>query len=427
VSGAPTLARVPRSDAARVWAWIRVAAIPVIWAGERYVEHPAPRSAPFGVILACAGVYALLLLVAAYRPDMPRPGFVHQAVLDLAFISALTYTSGGPYSQLRYAYFLLPIGAALRLRPSLTAVASVASVAAYLAVALLYPTDLVSIRRPGDFEFVQALYLAWMGVAAVLLSLILTKRAEEVERLSATRGRLVAQALDAEDRERRRLAESLHDEAIQNLLAARQELASESDGRDLSLVRLGLDRTIAQLRDAVFDLHPYVLDQAGLAAALEAVTARTAERAGLEWSVDVDAEATGVHDELFFSITRELVSNAARHSGGRRVSVRLRRRPAELVLEVEDDGHGVDATRLRRAPLEGHIGLASATERVEALDGELEIATDPARGTLMRARIPLPPEEEPHRIESAPLGPEARASGGGDGPVADRGQPHPAR
>jgi two-component system, NarL family, sensor kinase len=426
VSGAPTLARVPRSDTARVWAWIRVAAIPVIWAGERYVDHPAPRSAPFGVILAFAGAYALLLLAAAYRPGVPRPGFVQQAVLDLAFISALTYTSGGPYSQLRYAYFLLPIGAGLRLRPSLTALASVASVAAYLAVAFLYPTDLVS-ARPGDFEFVQALYLAWMGVAAVLLSVILTKRAEDVERLSATRGRLVAQALDAEDRERRRLAEALHDEAIQNLLAARQELASDSDGRDLSLVRLGLDRTIAQLRDAVFDLHPYVLEQAGLAAALEAVTARTAERAGLEWSVEVDPEATGVHDELLFSITRELVSNAARHSGGGRVGVRLRRRPAELVLEVQDDGQGVDATRLRRAPLEGHIGLASATERVEALDGELEIASEAGRGTLMRARIPLPPEEEPQRVESAPLGPEARASGGGDGPLADRGQPHPAR
>jgi signal transduction histidine kinase len=84
------------------------------------------------------------------------------------------------------------------------------------------------------------------------------------------------------------------------------------------------------------------------------------------------------------------------------VSVRLLRRPAEVVLEVEDDGAGIEQGRLRQAPFEGHIGLASATERVEALDGELEISTHPLVGTLMRVRIPAPPEDESPPGEGPP-------------------------
>lgn len=372
-----------RRDAVRVWALIRLAALPAIFLGERLVAHPSPRSEPFGPLLAAATVYALVAYAAAYGPrprDLPAKLL---AALDIAFLWALTYTSGGPFSQLRYAFFLLPIGAALLLRPPLTAAASLLVVVAYLGIALLYPTE-----DAGDFELTQALYLVWMGVVAVLLSRLLARRADEVERLAADRGRLVAQALDAEDRERRRLAGALHDEAVQNLLAARHELAG---GGDVAFVQHGLDRTIAQLRDAVFDLYPATLDHAGLAAALEAVAEHAGRRAHFRWQVEVDPDATGPYDQLLFSLARELILNVAEHAGAEAVSVRVRRTPGELLLEVADDGRGLDPARLRSAPLDGHIGLASATERVEALDGRLEIAAQPGHGTLVRARIPVRP------------------------------------
>lgn len=370
-----------RYDATRVWALIRLAALPAIFVGERLVDHPSPRSEPFEPLLLAATLYALITCAAAYGPrSRPLPARL-LAVLDVAFLCALTYTSGGPFSQLRYAFFLLPIGAALLLRPTLTAAASLLDVLAYLAIALLYPTD-----DAGDFELTQALYLLWMGVVAVLLSRLLTQRADEVERLSAGRGRLVAQALDAEDRERRRLASALHDEAVQNLLAARNELVG---GGDVAFVQHGLDRTIEQLRDAVFDLYPATLDHAGLAAALEAVAEHAGRRAHFTWEVEVDPDATGVHDPLLFSLARELIINVAKHAEASAVTVRVRSTPGELQLEVADDGRGLDPERLRSAPRDGHIGLASATERVEALDGRLEIAAQRDQGTLVRARIPL--------------------------------------
>ncbi|MDO8209921.1 sensor histidine kinase [Conexibacter sp. CPCC 206217] len=371
---------LPR-ESVRVWALIRLAALPAIYLGERLVDHPTPRSDPFGPLLIAACAYALVAAAVAYAPRTRQLPSQLLALLDLGFLWALTYTSGGPFSQLRYAFFLLPIGAALLLRPALTAAASLVVVISYVAIALLYPT-----QDAGDFELTQAVYLVWMGIVAVLLSQLLARRADEVERLSADRGRLVAQALDAEDRERRRLAAALHDDAVQNLLAARHELAG---GGDVAFVQHGLDRTISQLRDAVFELYPAALDHAGLAAALEAVAAHAGRRAGFAWQVEVGDEAVGLHDQLLFSLARELLINVAKHSGAANATVRVRATPAELLLEVADDGRGLDSARLRSAPLEGHIGLASATERVEALDGVLEIAAEPGHGTLVRARIPL--------------------------------------
>jgi two-component system NarL family sensor kinase len=379
-------AGLPR-ESVRVWALIRLAALPAIFLGERLVAHPTPRSDPFGPLLVAATVYALVTVAVAYWPRLGQLPVRLLALLDLAFLWALTYTSGGPFSQLRYAFFLLPIGAALLLRPALTAAASLVVVVAYVGIALLYPT-----QDAGDFELTQAVYLVWMGIVAVLLSRLLARRADEVERLSADRGRLVAQALDAEDRERRRLAAALHDDAVQNLLAARHELGA---GGDVGFVQHGLDRTIEQLRDAVFDLYPAALDHAGLAAALEAVAAHAGRRADFAWQVEVDDAAVGTHDQLLFSLARELIINVAKHAAAKEMTVRVRATPAELQLEVADDGRGLDPARLRSAPLEGHIGLASATERVEALDGVLEIAAEPGHGTLVRARIPLLRDRDP--------------------------------
>ncbi len=382
---APVWAAGRQAD--RVLGLIRLTALPVIFLGERIVPHHAAQSDLFVPILVIAAVYAVGALFVTYVPGAEVVPGTAYAALDLAFICALTYTSGGPFSQLRYAFFLVPLGAALLLRPRLTALASLASVLAYILIALTHPAT-AERDEAVRLEVTYSFYLAWMGVAAVLLSGLLTRRTEQVQALADSRGRLVAQALDAEDHERRRLAEALHDDAIQNLLAARQELAHNGGGMDLELVKLGLDRTVAQLRDAVFDLHPYVLEHAGLTAALEAVAERQARRAGFTWEVHVDPQAAGINDPLLFSIARELITNAAKHSAASTVSVSVRLQAGDIVLEVADDGKGIQSGRLEEAPRAGHIGLASCSERVEALDGRFEIGSTEGLGTLVRASIP---------------------------------------
>ena len=387
----PTAGQSPRSQAERSLALIRLAALPVIFAGERLIAHPEAESGPFDEIFVAAALYAAAALALAYTQARLRLPVWMYATLDLGFICALTYTSGGPFSQLRYAFFLLPLGAALFFRPRHTAAASLASILAYLAISLLHPAG----GSPAvEFEVAQAFYLAWTGIAATVLAHLLARRSEKIEALAASRGRLVAQALDAEDRERRRLAEALHDEAIQNLLAARQELAAADGGKaDVGLVQAGLERTIKQLREAVFDLHPYVREHAGLPAALEAVAERHAHRGGFRVELDVDPAATGAHDQLLFSIARELIANATKHADARTLTVSVRRNEREVVLEVADDGSGLEAGRLDEALHSGHIGLASCAERVEAVGGEFQITSSRGHGTRVRAAFPLAARE----------------------------------
>ncbi len=392
-----------------VLAVIRLAAVPVFIAAERLVDHPVANSAPFEPLMALAAAYALVALVAELRGTPLAPARV-LAGIDLIVITALVATSGGPFSQLRYAFFLLPIGAALLLRPSLTAIASVACVALYGLVALTYP-DPRSVQPDAiGFEATQLLFLGWMGAAATLLSRVLTRRSTEIAALATSRGRLVAQALDAEDRARRRLAEALHDEALQNLLAARQ-LLDAGDPDSTALAREGLDEGVRQIRQAVFDLHPYLLEQAGLRAALQAVAERAGRRAGFTVSVDVDPAAEGRRDQLLFSVGRELIANAAKHSGARAVDVRVRIGAGALELTVSDDGRGIAPHAVSAAQADGHIGLASCSERAEAVGGALFVTAGAAgTGTVARLRVPLAasrplsPGREPAPIGGPPSG-----------------------
>jgi signal transduction histidine kinase len=217
----------------------------------------------------------------------------------------------------------------------------------------------------------------------------LAAHATRISDLSASRGRLVGQILAAEEGERRRLAESLHDEAMQNLLAARQDLRSLVGAADVARARGALDATIDQLREAIFELHPAVLERVGLAAAVEAVAERHARRVGFQTHVNVEASASSDRDVLVFTVCRELLANAAEHSRASVVIVAVTALPDAVRLEVSDDGRGFEQLGLGTALEHGHIGLASASERIEALGGAFEIDSRLGAGTVVRATIPV--------------------------------------
>ena len=191
--------RGPRTrDAGYALALIRLAAIPVFFAAERLVRHPAANDDAFEPLLILAALYAGAALVGELRGrPIGRPGLL--ACIDLLVVSALVATSGGPFSELSDAFFLLPVGAAALFGPRRTALASVAAVAAYLLIAVTYPGATRARPDAVGFELTQGLFLVWMGAAATLLSSILTGRTREVAQLAESRGRLVAEALDAED------------------------------------------------------------------------------------------------------------------------------------------------------------------------------------------------------------------------------------
>ena len=222
---------------------------------------------------------------------------------------------------------------------------------------------------PDHVAFLQA-------VANVLDSAVARLRAEqEVTAQAAARGRLVAQALDAEDRTRREISELLHDGPLQDLLALNQELLRlPGEGLHLERARTGIGRAIGALREIMVDLHPVAFDVAGLESALGAVADQQARHGGFAVELSIDATAGGLRDDLVIALARELLTNAAKHAGAARVRVRVERTAAGIRLEVADDGRGIPEGRLVSALREGHIGLASSIQRVEAVGGTLTLS-----------------------------------------------------
>ena len=208
------------------------------------------------------------------RSGVPRGPRIPAGVTltcDLLLVGALTWESGGAFSQLRAAFLALPLGAALLLSARRTAAVSLATGVVYLVVAVAHPAT--SSTKRLDVALAQGLYVIWVGCAAVVLSTLLNRRRQRVIDLAAARGRLVAQALDAEDRARKRLSDDLHDHAIQNVLTARQDLADAQAGDASALERAehALRLALGQLRSAVRELHPYLLDHLDLPSALATI------------------------------------------------------------------------------------------------------------------------------------------------------------
>ena len=249
-------------------------------------------------------------------------------------------------------------------------------------------------ERPDHFREDDTAFLS--AIANVLADAVERRTAEAaIADISAARGRLVAQAIDAEVRARRGISEALHDGALQELLAVRNVLFAMAgrggDEEALASAQDGLAAILAHLREVMSALHPTILHYGGLEAALHAVAEQEFATREFEAHVEVEPDAAGAYDELILSLARELLANAARHAEASRVDVAVRHEPGEVILSVEDDGAGFAPGRLEAALATGGIGVASCRERVEALGGSLTVRTAPGAGTRVAARIPLDP------------------------------------
>jgi two-component system NarL family sensor kinase len=368
---------------------LRAGLVTVVLLGERLVDHPVPHTEAFPFLIAAYGVWAAVLLGLNLAHREPRALDRVEPFIDLGAIAALTYASGGPFSETATAFFVLPVLAAARLRPRVTAGWALGAIACFILLSVVHP----SAGEPDATGRIvsQVAYLALIGSAATLVSYVLQQRDQAIAQLAEQRGQLAIHALTAEQRERRRLAELLHDESVQTLSFARQELGDyHRTGREPSFERArdAIEEATAQLRGEIFELHPYVLDHAGLVAALNAMADRSAERMGAEISVAVDPDAAGRHDELVVVLARELLSNAVKHSRAAHVELTVATDTERIELTVRDDGRGFDPARRASSLLEGHIGLASSEERVLTAGGTLAVTSSPGAGTTVRVTLP---------------------------------------
>ncbi|REF36182.1 GAF domain-containing sensor histidine kinase [Thermasporomyces composti] len=210
--------------------------------------------------------------------------------------------------------------------------------------------------------------------------------------------RFTEQAIAAQEVERRRLAADIHDGITQRLCSLRFHLDAASDAltedppfasRQLALARELADLTLDEARAAITNLRPPVLDDLGLADSLASL-ARSIP--GVTVLVDVEECLLPEHVEIaLYRIAQEALQNVVKHADATRVRVHLRRDPSEVLLEVSDDGRGIDdgvpATVEDRSP--GGYGMTSMTERAELIGGRLDVRSRPGIGTTVTARIPV--------------------------------------
>ncbi|GAA2345537.1 sensor histidine kinase [Dactylosporangium salmoneum] len=206
---------------------------------------------------------------------------------------------------------------------------------------------------------------------------------EEAERLARTRARVV----DAQAAELRRIERDLHDGAQARIVAAGMTLAlaarklrgAESPAApDVDTARRQLDEALAELRRLVRGIHPPILTDRGLHAALAALAADSPMPVVIRGDPDLRFPAA-VESAAYF-VAAEGLANAAKHSGAGAGAIELCRTPAAVSIAVEDDGRG-------GADPAGS-GLEGLRRRVEALDGTLTVDSPPGGPTRLRAEFP---------------------------------------
>ena len=202
------------------------------------------------------------------------------------------------------------------------------------------------------------------------------------------------ESMQAAEEERKRWARELHDDTLQALGALRLLLVGARRAEDPERLRTAVDQAvsaleedIASLRGLVRELRPAALDELGIGAAIEGLADRVASRHGVEVAAEVRLPGGSRYapevEIALYRIVQEGPTNAARHSGARRLEVRIGEGQGALHAEIADDGRGFDP----EAPAAG-FGLAGMRERVALLHGELEVASSEA-GTRIAVALPV--------------------------------------
>jgi PAS domain S-box-containing protein len=234
---------------------------------------------------------------------------------------------------------------------------------------------------------------------------ITERRRYEVELEESERSlrALAARLQEVREEERTSIALELHDQLGQALTGLKIDLAwlrrhirehppTEQDlilGKMESMSGL-LDSTVRDVRRLSADLRPSLLDDFGLVPAMEWLAQDFSERTGVHCRLvaepeDLDLEK-GVSTALY-RVVQESLTNVARHAAATRVSVKLKRKEKELVLEVSDNGAGIPEEKIGD---QFSLGLLGIRERVTGLGGKLKIAGKEGKGTRVTVRLPLP-------------------------------------
>jgi signal transduction histidine kinase len=222
----------------------------------------------------------------------------------------------------------------------------------------------------------------------------------ELEEMDRQRRRLLDHVVRATEEERRRIANDVHDDPVQKMIAVKMRLEllrkTHPELEDVHHALEVVRNSIASLRHLLFDLRPPILDEQGLAPALRTFLENA--EATFRWQVEdgLTKEPSSQSRVILYRIAQEALTNARKHSQADRVRVVLGERDGGIEMEISDDGVGfMPQDAIVAAP--GHMGLAAMRERAEMSGGWCELRSLPDAGTTLTVWLPAGedhPEEE---------------------------------
>jgi signal transduction histidine kinase len=376
-----------------------------------YALTERPSAGAFELTAGVAGLAAILqAAMISRRPDPDRNRWLVRIYVAGMIVFAGLLTLRTPwFGFFTYLYFFY---AARHLAGAwLWTVFAVVSI--ILGAAQIGGVHRLSTGLAVNWVIVALLNVALTGSIAVLYQRSVERRklSEELAVANETRAdmaaenaglqaQLLTQAREAGVlEERQRLAREIHDTIAQGLTGIVTQLeaaqrtgdAAEHDRRIGNAKALARD-SLAEARRSVEALAPQALENARLPEALAAEAARWSATSGVAADVTTTGDARPLHPEIEVTLLRigqEALANVGKHASASRVALTLSYMEDEVRLDVLDDGSGFSKDDAR--PAEGGFGLVGMDQRVRRLSGQLEIESEPGRGTAVSASVPAIP------------------------------------
>ncbi|WP_433456487.1 sensor histidine kinase (plasmid) [Streptomyces sp. CA-142005] len=368
--------------------WFRLV-LAALLAATAVVDTPSARRETLLWVTAAYAASAVAGLLWWHTRPPQRlfvPIVATWGIIDIIAVFLLLQLSSGANLFLLFL-FVLPFFSAFNIRQSTTAITLAFNTVALVVALVTDPVVLRQLTWP-RVGIVICAYLL-VGTLVLLLSTAQRDRTVRIGELIDSRSDLLAQVMGAEERQRKIMAEAIHDGPLQSILASRHDLEEFTETGATSVLSR-VDETLTEvardLREATYQLHPSVLETAGLTAAIMSLAQTAQVRGKLSAECDL-SDVPSTHDVLLFSVARELINNVVRHSGASHLRIKLKETDDHMCLCVTDDGRGFDTAMLRERLSQGHIGLASMRVRVEAAHGSFQFLPV-SRGTSVRVCLP---------------------------------------
>ncbi len=203
--------------------------------------------------------------------------------------------------------------------------------------------------------------------------------------------------MESQESERKRIAGELHDSIGQSLLVIKNRAAlGIQDVSNMTKALKQFDEISATVTDALSEvryiahnLHPYQLENIGLAAALRSMLTKIAESTSIKISGeigDVDGMVLPKNEINVYRIIQEAMNNVLKHSEASEATVTVAAENSTLVITIEDNGKGFDPKADKKS---GGMGVKGIDERVNILNGSYAISSSPGGGTTVEVRIPV--------------------------------------